>query len=874
MAVIGGVEAAVKLHIERGDDLNARDDRGLTPLMLAASRNRARICRILIEADADMSARDGAGNNALSIARAAGAAECVAEIEAAMGGRAAAGEPPQEPDGRPPVPGSAGGDGPSIGVGAPHDIDVLLHSSAPSAERDVASDIEPRAPAGSVPTTTPNVSAVGKVAKAAEPAFAIDDDTTLIDLSAWEGESESPPPEGDASLAAAPTAIHRAISLHEPIDDSVDWSDFEAFLPEYAAPLPRFDNAEVRAELRALLLRALREGSVPSNAVDDLDGVPLESTTDAPTSPLRYVIEDLGAETDERFEYRAPHESFEVHVEPAESADEEQAVDEALAFLEDLESRRNDPMRLYMREAQRRSLIGAEEESALSKTMEDASRQAIDALAGWPLGIARVFGAVEMARSGERRVSSIITVQREDADAGNLSTDDGADVIKAAADTEPAPEPNGGDGEVDDPDEAVGLSLFDKAASLRALVDAARAGDDANRQIGAALHALELSRPFLLRLADSAPGDDSEGGRHFLTATRRLAAARDRMAGANLRLVLSLAKRYLFSGIPMDDLIQEGNIGLLKAVDKFDWRRGFKFSTMATWWIRQQLSRSVADAALAIRLPAHFRDEVLLIERETRDLERSLGRPPSIEQLAARLGMKQGKVAMLLRAVSAPLSINELEAELESIGAVAPDPFEALDAIQLGEALTTSLDALGSRQAKVIRLRFGIGVAEPCTLEEVGQLFEVTRERIRQIEAKAMKRLMNPGRLDMLRPWLDWDPADETNKPAQDSDAMAGNGALGKARDEPEQREVDDAEPAKAHVPETAESVGTNDPGALERLLARASKMGIAVEHTGNGISRATWVIVDEARNNQSRGLVRRLVAMGFMHWPGKGYWK
>ena len=872
MAVIGGVEAAVQLHVDRGDDLNARDDRGLTPLMLAASRNRARICRVLIEAGADISARDGDSNDALSIARAAGAAECAAEIEAAMRVRAESGAPQHEPNGRMPVPGS--GDEGAIGVQAPTGVYLPPDLSATPAGREVACGTEPRALAGSAPAPTPTAGAAAQASNADEPACAIDDDTTPFDLSGWEGESEAPPPEGDASLGAAPTAIHCVITLHEPIDDSADWSDFEAFLPEHAAALPRFYNAELRAELRALLLRALREGSVPSNAVDDLDGVSLTSATDAGTSPLRYVIEDLGAETDERFEYWAPHESFEVHVEPAESADEEQAVDEALAFLDDLQSRRHDPMRLYMREAQRRTLIGAEEESILAKTMEDSSKQAIDALAGWPLGIVRAFEEVEKVRAGTRSVSSMIAVQREDADVGNSSTDDGSDMIVPAADPGSAPELNGGGAEIGDPDKAVGARLFEKTVSLRALVDAAQAGDGARRQINIALHALSLSRPFLLRLADTARDDNSEGARRFRAAIRRLAAARDRMAGANLRLVLSLAKRYLFSGIPLDDLIQEGNIGLIKAVDKFDWRRGFKFSTMATWWIRQQLSRSVADAALAIRLPVHFRDDVLLIERVTRELEMSLGRSPSTEQLAARLGMTHGKVAMLLRAVSTPLSIDELEAELESIGSVGPDPFDALDAIQLGKALGASLDALDSKQAKIIRLRFGIGVYEPCTLEEVGQLFEVTRERIRQIEAKAMRRLMNPGRLDMLRPWLDRGAEDKTSKPTQESDAARSEGSRGRARDEPKQRESSDAEPSEAPVPETAVSAGPEDPAALDRLLARAAEMGIVVEHTGDGISRATFVNVDEARDNQTRGLVRRLLAMGFMHWPGKGYWK
>jgi RNA polymerase primary sigma factor len=332
------------------------------------------------------------------------------------------------------------------------------------------------------------------------------------------------------------------------------------------------------------------------------------------------------------------------------------------------------------------------------------------------------------------------------------------------------------------------------------------------------------------------------------------------MAGANLRLVLSHAKRYLFSGIPMDDLIQEGNIGLLRAVDKFDWRRGYKFSTMATWWIRQQISRSVADAALAIRLPAHFRDDVYLIERAGKDLEKELGKPPSIERLASRLDMKPAKVAMLLRAVSTPLSIDDLEEELASAGSTAPDPFDALDASQLGDALAKALDGLDSKPAKVVRLRFGIGGAEPCTLEEVGQLFEVTRERIRQIEAKAMRRLMHPTRADALRPWLDKEPPPKTRK----------------KEDSPAPTEAADADAPEPDEPafESAQEVESG-PKAMERVLARTAELGIAVEQTGSGISTATWVLVDdEARDNQTRGVVRRLLALGFMHWPGRGYWK
>jgi len=852
MAVLGGVEIAVRLHIDRGDDLDSRDDRGLTPLMLAAARNKANICRLLIEAGVDRLARDPTGKDALAIANAAGAIDAAAVIESANAIECAPGIPLAH-------------------------VDAQGDSSDPSAA-------PPNVGAAAEPSDgTARVEPPGEASTTNDAAFTIDDETSLFDLSGWETDAELPPPTGDPELAIAPTAIHRLISSHEPIDDSADWADFEAFLPEQAAPLRRAEDADSTAALRALLLRALREGSVPEIAVEDLCSGGAESRGAISAALQRYVMADLGAETDDRFEYRAPHESFEVYVDPVETIDEEEQINEAIAFLEDLESHRNDPMRLYMRDAQRRSLISAEEEIALAKAMEDAAERAVDALASWPLGIRRMFEAIDMARVGARPLNSITTGPRDDADAEpeRVSVEDGPDIVEAVS---AIGKEAGGDSHVDtfDVDDAacdhagdsaaepIVAGFLEQAAELLSLLESEATADSKVSGAKLALISLSLARPFLLQLADAAIGDSAEAASRFFAAAESLAAARDRMVGANLRLVLSIAKRYLFSGIPMDDLIQEGNIGLLKAVDKFDWRRGFKFSTMATWWVRQQVSRSVADSALAIRLPAHFRDDVILIEREKQALENSLARQASIQELAARVGMKPGKVETLLRAMSTPLSLEDLEAEFVQHGATAPDPFEAVDAVQLRHALSAALDELGPRPAKVVRLRFGIGVAEPFTLEEIGQLFDVTRERIRQIEAQAMKRLMNPLRLDKLRPWIDKDRPKKTGDSTVDPTAKDSTTST----DEPSPTTHSDAAPSQTQTRPSDDSHAAGMPSALDRLLARASEMGFEVEHTGNGVSRATWVNVTEAADNQTRGLVRSLVAMGFQHWPGKGYWR
>lgn len=866
MAVVGGVEPAVLLHIDRGDDVNALDDRGMTLLMLAAAKNRARICRLLIDAGADLWARDTTGIDALGIALGAGSHDAARAIKLAL-------EAVPQDAHKPIEAGAFKVDGPASFLKEDDQSDDIAESTgrvddAPdpgitSQCGEVSDTATVSRPAAANALNPEATAAVAVEVGATEAEFSVGAGT-VVDLSGWEPDEEALAPTNDASLATVPIAIHRTISLHQPVDDAADWSDLEAFLPEHAAPMPKPENAAAAEDLRALLLRALREGSVPSSAVDDLDGA-VEAWGKADLgdrkSALRYVIEDMGAETDERFEYGAPHETFEVYVAPTESPDEEQALDDALAFMADLESRRNDPMRHYMREAQRKTLIGADEEVSLAKAMETASKGALDSLAEWPRGLALVLAAIDAAKRGERLASSISTGPRTDSEieAEFADVSEGADIFNEAAvaaipeatdETEPLGEGTGREGL--DPE-----ALFAKAHTLRELVESSGRPSAVASSIRERLHELWLARPFLLKLADSV--DDTEPARRFLEATRCLGAARDRMAGANLRLVLSHAKRYLFSGIPMDDLIQEGNIGLLRAVDKFDWRRGYKFSTMATWWIRQQISRCVADTALAIRLPAHFRDHVYLIEGASKDLEKSLGKTPSLEQLASRLDLKPGKIAALLRATSAPLSIEEMDDEFVSVGAFAPDAFDLLEASQLGVALAAALDGLDSKSAKVLRLRFGIGGAEPCTLEEVGQLFDVTRERIRQIEAKAMRRLAHPARAVALLPWLDKEPTGR--KPEQ-----------AESTHEAEVPRADAPGPpmAEAEIPRKVDT----EPEALRRLLARASELGIAVEHTGSGVSSATWVFVDEARDNQTRGVIRRLLALGFMHWPGRGYWK
>lgn len=783
--------------------------------MLAAAKNKGPICELLLSSGADPTLKTPDGRDALDLARAAGAADAILVLERL---RPKTEAPLQETP------------------------DALLGWKA---------DADPEVPLGAAPEGIHGVA-----------LFEVDGEDDSLDLSGWETEEDGAAPEDNRPLVEAIRAVHSSISMHAPIDTAEDWAEFEASLPERAERLQRAGDEEGRREILRVLRRALREGSVPERELaaifDGEDGLLNESDK----ALLMLVLGDLGGETDERIEPEGYEDAWE------ERDDDEGAVAEAWAFLEDIRSGRNEPLRFYFRDMRVGRLLTAEEELSLGREMEDGLASALDALASWPEGVASFLAFADMVRSGALEAESVSEGRADDEDMEPSTRVAPAQLEEYEGDEE-------GSGVVL-PVKA--REFLDKAGVVNSLAENAGRGGADERALRAALEAANLAPAFLALLADATAKESGSGaGRRFHVGVARHAKARERMVVSNLRLVLSVVKRYQGLGLPLEDLIQEGNLGLMRAVDRYDWRKGFRFSTYATWWIRQQASRAVADKGRTIRTPVHVNDIMLKIMREAVELEHVTGRVPSPEALALRLSIPTKKVSALMARMEEPVALHEVDSSGEAPGdclvdeSPAADPVTLIDKVYQARNLEGLLAKLDPRQAAVIRFRFGLGCGDQRTLEETGEHFGVTRERIRQIERSALNSLAKF--VASGAPWVSESP----------TAAVDGNDELSATNDDERSSEagVDVSIPApkkrgrprKYHDTDSNSSIVSRPAwGSMDRVIRLAKDAGAFVE---DGRANGGQVVVRLGRGGEkTRVLSRELVKYGFRYFPGGEYRK
>ncbi len=771
LAIVSNALTAIHFHIQRGDDLNGKDNSGSTPLILATIRKNTEAVKLLLNAGADPTLVDQNGKNAMTYAALSHSTDIVdlltAHIKKGSAPESETSKAVTESCNSVPFShiddlsiapieildealavGDSGLKSPESvtiprGVKSPIDVVDLIPDKT-NRELDTKENetltheefvvTEPQIVEARVAENSHNYYATCVSETKQSPTqldnFLIDEvpfDAGFTDD--WEPEQDSVAPLGDEKVLQSVKNIHQAIGRHQVLDKDNDWDDIDLYLPERSALL---ETGNIDEAFTDFFLQAINLGSV-----SEIDLIERCSRFDGTRNleserTITAVIGELGSIVGDYIRLY-PTDDYLEHV----TSEDKSQVAEAKEFLTDLASNFNEPFRFYAKDV-RGNLLEAEEEIALGKQMEDAWRNALSALARWPEGLDVLFEAAEKVARGELEVRFVSrgAELQEDTESDDYITDEVLNL----------------DDEFEGGNPTVSSAFIAAVTSLRQ--------NNGNLEFSLnVLDEMRLTRQFLFNLSKCktlcSAYDD------FTTALRSYAEARERMIQSNLRLALSIAKKYSRSTLSLDDLIQEANIGLMKAVERFDWRRGFRFSTYATWWIRQQVTRGIADTERTVRAPVHIQEKARKLIRERAEIQSKNGILERDIDTAQRNGISLSFTWQLLNMFERAESLDDkvfLDNFSEMEQFVASDllnPEQQTIYVSMCSTIHNMLQEFDARSREIIISRFGLFESNEMTLEEVGQSFGVTRERIRQIESKVMNKLFNRERKGILAPFLD-----------------------------------------------------------------------------------------------------------------------
>ncbi len=830
LGVLHGVESAVTIHIKNGDDLNLRDEDGFTLLMLAAQNGREKICRLLLDAGADPTLQDSEGRDALHIAKEFGFNKVQQLLEEKLNS-------PQR---------------------------QLTQDASDQKTNLKKSQGQSRQISGSSSEVHPSQTV---------PIVQIEDDLISFEMSAWEAEPEVIAPVKNLEVKRQAGSLQKNISAHQTVDFSVSWDDLDLdFLPEYAKQVVRIEDADLLAKFRLLMLRAIREGSVPFALIQDLseDGGYLQE--EGVEQLLVRLINDVGAEVDERHEYRTLEEDFTVFVDDVENLAEEQLIDDVVAYFDQYEGRKSEPLAQFQREFNRIPLISADQEVALAQQMESCIEEALNALAQSSEGIEYLVESVHQVASGLKPLKWLSSKRSDD----EVIVEGGEELLESS-ETEYQSQRTSityesGDQHVEN---ELG-QLIKNSELLWAEVRTLNTDEGAISRRRMLISRMNLSRSFIVLIDEQQIVVNSM----FHNSVKSYRLARDRMIEANIRLSYSIAKKYIYSGVHFDDLLQEANAGLMKAVDRFDWRRGFKLSTYATWWIRQSVYRFVADKSRLIRLPVHVFDKAVKIQRLSNKFEIENVRPPTALELSKISGVSLAKVEAYQKILAEPVSINEIEVdELMSIEAqqtyITPDPSDVAIWNEAEQIVKKLLDKLSNEDANILRMRYGIGGFREMTLEEIGEIKGVTRERVRQIEASIFRKIKHPNNSHEVseikspkqsRKSVPLSTEQTSSTPWSNLDAFRNVNL-------PVVKVVHETNQNNFQSNSADGNSNINIPEPVAKLLREAFEQGAEVNFEWKSWDDSVWIDFKKSPHSASRVLLRKMTSLGFRFWAGRWIW-